>query len=337
MKISRRDFLKAAGAAGIAAMGMMHLRSAGAAVISPDEKDLSSASVARDLSKCIGCGNCVRVCADVQKIGVYQLYPDPDPARHGGREYYANTKNEISLAETACINCGQCTKVCPVGALTEKDGLAEARRVLSNQDQYHVVWQIAPSVQNMLGEAHAARPGADVSRKIASAMKRLGGHAFHTDFAADVTIMEEGSELIRRLRGGGTLPMLTSCCPGWVRYAEMHYPDLLSHVSSTKSPQQIFGALAKSYYAEKYQVAPDDVYQISIMPCTAKKYECARDEMRDAQGRRQVDLVLTAREFTELLAEEHINLNTLDDSEFDRFMQEGSGAARIFGASGGVM
>jgi iron-only hydrogenase group A len=338
-EISRRDFLKlaATGLAGITTFGLLSAlyRHVEAATLPPaaaepaSSIDDSSPSITRDMSKCIGCGNCVSACENVQRIGVYQLY------QKDGRQY-SNTKGEIPLAQTRCINCGQCVKVCPVGALAEKDSIAEALAAIDDPAKT-VVWQIAPSVHNMLGEEFGLRSGADVTRKIATAMKMLGGYAFHTDFAADVTIMEEGTEFIRRLRGGGAFPMITSCCPGWIKYVEMHYPDLLPHVSSCKSPQQMLGALVKSYFAQKSGIPASGIFHISVMPCTAKKFECARPEMEDSRGARDVDLVLTAREFAKILRSKNIAFGSLPNGEFDSLMGEASGAARIFGASGGVM
>ena len=337
-EMTRRDFIKlvATGVASVTAMSVLNSLyiPASAAVRDSLQRggatlDVSSPSITRDVSRCIGCGNCVAVCENVQQIGIYSLHNE------NGR-VYASTKGEIPLAQTPCINCGQCVKKCPVGALSERDSLSEVLTAI-NDPAKKLVWQIAPSVQNMLGEEFGMPSGVDVSKKIATAMKMLGGHAFCTDFAADVTIMEEGTEFIHRLYKGGKMPLITSCCPGWIRYMELHYPSLLGHLSSCKSPQQMFGALVKNYYPQKYGVPAKDIFHVSIMPCTAKKYECARDEMKDANGRRNVDAVLTAREFAKLLRSKGISLDTLPDSDYDRLMGESSGAARIFGASGGVM
>lgn len=333
--ISRREFLKiaATGAAGIALMttfkDFFKPMQSVMALQTKTYTDLSSPSITRYLDKCIGCQYCLYVCESIQQIGIYQYY-DQD-----GRQY-VDTKGEVPLSQTPCINCGQCVKVCPVGALVETDGLAAALAALEDASK-NIVWQIAPSVQNMLGEEFGVASGVDVSKKIATAMKLLGGHAFHTDFGADVTIMEEGSEFVERLQNGGTFPMITSCCPGWIKYMELHYPDLFSHLSSCKSPQQMFGSLVKSYYPIQYNVDAESVYHISVMPCTAKKFECSRSEMESEDGLRDVDLVLTSREFAKLLRLKGISLTSLEDSEFDNLMGESSGAARIFGASGGVM
>ncbi len=292
--------------------------------------DTSNPAMYRDLDKCIGCGRCLRVCRDVQKIGVYSYYRDEEGNR------YVSTKTGADLNATNCINCGQCVKVCPVGALVESNGIQQANAAL-NDPTKTVVWQMAPAVQNTIGEEFGFVPGTDVTKKLAAAMKKLGGYAYNTDFSADVTIMEEGTEFIGRVKNGGTLPMMTSCCPGWIKYMEFNYPDLLGHLSSCKSPQQMFGALVKKYLPEKLNVEPENIYQISIMPCVAKKFEYQREEMQNSDGNRDVDLVLTVREAAKLMKLRGINLQELEDAEFDNFMGEWTGAARIFGATGGVM
>ena len=199
-----------------------------------------------------------------------------------------------------------------------------------------VVWQMAPAIQNTLGEEFCMEPGTDVTGKIAAAMKRLGGYAYTTDFSADLTIMEEGTEFIDRVTNGGVLPMMTSCCPGWIKYIEYNYPDQLDHLSSCKSPQQMFGALVKNFLPEKIGVPAEKICQISIMPCVAKKYEHTRPEMESENGR-DVDIVLTTREAAKLFKLRGINLATIQPEAFDDFMGEGTGAARIFGTTGGVM
>lgn len=306
--------------------------------INPEERtvvprgfDGSTPAMTRDMTKCIGCGRCVTVCDEVQHIGIYEMYTDPET---GGR--YARVKTGRSLSEAACINCGQCVKVCPVATLQERDAIRDVVKAL-NDPETTVVWQMAPAVQNTLGEEFGMEPGTDVTRRIAGAMKRLGGYAFTTDFSADVTIMEEGTEFIDRVQNGGVLPMMTSCCPGWIKFMEYNYPDQLAHLSSCKSPQQMFGALVKNYLPAKIGVAPEKIFHVSIMPCVAKKYEYQRPEMQSENGLRDVDAVLTTREAAKLLRMRGIDLASVEEADFDRFMGQSTGAARIFGTTGGVM
>ena len=239
------------------------------------------------------------------------------------------------LGDTDCINCGQCVKVCPVAALTERDAIKDAIKAIDDP-KVTVVWSMAPAVQNTLGEEFGLPTGTDVTKKIAAAMKTLGGYAYTTDFSADLTIMEEGTEFIERVSKGGVLPMMTSCCPGWIRFIEYNYPDQLAHLSSCKSPQQMFGALVKNYLPDKIKVEPKKICHISIMPCTAKKFEASRKEMKSENGK-DVDIVLTTREVANLFKLKNIDLASIEEQEFDKFMGEGTGAARIFGTTGGVM
>lgn len=293
-------------------------------------RDESSVAMTIDREKCIACGRCVNVCKEVQKIGIYEMYVDEESG-----DRYARVKGGKLLSETSCINCGQCVKVCPVAALTEKPAI---RRVLDalNDPEKTVVWQMAPAVQNTLGEEFGLAPGTDVTAKIAGAMRQLGGVPFTTDFSADVTIMEEGTELLNRLQSGGVLPMMTSCCPGWIRYMEYNYPDQLGHLSSCKSPQQMFGALVKNYLPRKLGIPAQKLFQVSIMPCVAKKFECSREEMESENGR-DVDAVITTREMARLLRMQNMDLSAVEPAAFERFMGQGTGAARIFGTTGGVM
>lgn len=292
--------------------------------------DDSSPAMVRDMDKCIACGRCVTVCNEVQKIGIYEMkYDDATGDR------YVNTKKGVGLSATACINCGQCVKVCPVAALSEKDSVQKAIAAIDDPETT-VVWQMAPAIQNTLGEEFSLPAGTDVTGKIAAAMKRLGGYAYTTDFSADLTIMEEGTEFIGRVTNGGVLPMMTSCCPGWIKYIEYNYPDQLDHLSSCKSPQQMFGALVKNYLPGKIGVPAEKICQISIMPCVAKKYEHNRPEMESENGR-DVDIVLTTREAAKLFKLRGIDLANIEPESFDNFMGEGTGAARIFGTTGGVM
>ena len=305
--------------------------------INPEERkvpnrpfDDTAAAFTRDMSKCIACGRCVTVCNEVQKIKVYEMYTDPKTG-----DKYQQVKNGRMLKDTDCINCGQCVKVCPVAALTERDEVTKAIEAIDNPD-VTVVWTMAPAVQNTLGEEFGLPTGSDVTKKIAAAMKALGGYAYTTDFSADVTIMEEGTEFIDRVTNGGVLPMMTSCCPGWIRYIEYNYPDQLSHLSSCKSPQQMIGSLVKNYLPDKINVPAKKICHISIMPCTAKKFEATRKEMESENGR-DVDIVLTTREAAKLFKMKNINLAEIEDQEFDNFMGARTGAARIFGTTGGVM
>ncbi len=292
--------------------------------------DDSSPAMIRDMDKCIACGRCVTVCNEVQKIGVYEMKYNPETG-----DRYVNTRKGVKLTETDCINCGQCVKVCPVAAISEKSNIQKVMDALGDPDKV-VVWQMAPAIQNTLGEEFGLPAGTDVTKKIAAAMKRLGGYAFTTDFGADVTIMEEGAEFIDRVTNGGVLPMMTSCCPGWIRYIEFNYPDQLEHLSSCKSPQQMFGALVKNYLPKKIGVPADKIFHVSIMPCVAKKFEITRGEMESENGR-DVDAVLTTREAARLFRLKNIDLAQIEEAEFDSFMGEGTGAGRIFGTTGGVM
>ncbi len=292
--------------------------------------DDTSPAFVREMEKCIACGRCINVCNDVQKIKIYEMYQDK---RSGDK--YCRVKGGFNLSETNCINCGQCVKVCPVGALTERNNIVEALNAIDDPN-VTVVWSMAPAVQNTLGEEFGLPSGTDVTGKIAAAMKAIGGYAYTTDFSADLTIMEEGTEFIDRVTNGGVLPMMTSCCPGWIRYFEYNYPDQFAHLSSCKSPQQMFGALVKNYLPEKINVPAKKIFHISIMPCTAKKFEASRKEMGGDYGK-DVDVVLTTREAAKLFKMRGINLATIEPQEFDSLLGCGTGAARIFGTTGGVM
>ncbi|HOQ24612.1 MAG TPA: NADH-dependent [FeFe] hydrogenase, group A6 [Bacillota bacterium] len=291
--------------------------------------DISSPSLVRDMEKCILCRRCVAVCQQVQ--GVSALGPinrgiDTIVAPVGGCE----------LNSVACTLCGQCVHVCPVGAIYEKDDTQKVWSALADPTK-HVVVQTAPAIRVAIGEEMGLEPGALVTGKLVAALRRLGfDKVFDTDFSADLTIMEEGHELIHRLQNGGTLPMITSCSPGWIKFIEHFYPELLDHLSTCKSPQQMFGALAKTYYAQKAGIDPKDIFVVSIMPCTAKKFECGREEMTDS-GYPDVDVVLTTRELGRMLREAGINFATLPEEEFDAPLGISTGAGVIFGATGGVM
>lgn len=291
--------------------------------------DISSHAIVRDMDKCIGCERCVRVCDDVQGIGVYEKVENEMGT-------YVTTKSDVAIAETDCINCGQCVKACPVGALTEKNEIHKVLEAL-NDPKKHVVVQMAPAIKNTLGEEFGFAPGTDVTFKIPTAFRMVGADkVFDTDFSADLTIMEEGTEFLNRVKEGKNLPLITSCSPGWIKFVEQTYPQLLDNVSSCKSPQQMFGALVKSYYAETAGIDPKDIFHLSIMPCTAKKFEANRPEMSQ-NGIQDVDVVLTTRELGKLFKVAGVNLAELEDQGFDALMGEGTGAARIFANTGGVM
>jgi len=242
----------------------------------------------------------------------------------------------MMLTDIPCTYCGQCINVCPVGALHEKENTDEVWAALSDPGK-HVVVQTAPAIRAAIGEEFEYPAGTCVTGKLAAALRRLGfDKVFDTQFAADLTIMEEGHELIQRVNEGGVLPMITSCSPGWIKYIEHYYPDLLDHVSTCKSPQQMFGAIAKTYYADKVGIPREKMFVVSVMPCTAKKFEAQRSEMNDS-GWQDVDIVLTTRELARMIHQSGMDFANLPDEDFDDPLGESTGAATIFGATGGVM
>ncbi|HEX2964745.1 MAG TPA: NADH-dependent [FeFe] hydrogenase, group A6 [Syntrophorhabdaceae bacterium] len=291
--------------------------------------DESSPSIRRDQSKCILCRRCVTVCQEIQ--GVTALFVQ-------GRGFNAKVGSAFDrdINDVACTNCGQCALVCPVGAITEKEYIDEVWAAINDPTKF-VVIQDAPAVRVALGEEFGYPPGTLVTGKMLAAARRLGfDRIFDTNFAADLTILEEGSELLKRVKEGGTLPLITSCSPGWIKFIEHFYPEFLPNLSTCKSPHQMLGALAKTYYAEKVGIDPKDIVVVSVMPCTAKKFECQRPEMR-ASGYQDVDYVLTTRELAKMIKQAGIDFERLEDGGYDDPMGEYTGAATIFGATGGVM
>ena len=296
----------------------------------PSLMDTSSPAIVRDSSKCILCRRCVTVCQQVQGVGA--LF-----AMERGFDTVVTPALKKDLNDVACVFCGQCVSVCPVNALHERDSTEAVWKALADPNK-HVVVQTAPAVRVAIGEEFGMAPGSRVTGKMVTALRAMGfDKVFDTDFTADLTILEEGNELLQRLQTGGTLPMITSCSPGWIKFIEHFYPDLLPHLSSCKSPQQMFGTLAKSYYAEKMGLKPEDIYVVSIMPCKAKKFEAGREEMTVNNGIPDIDAVLTTREAAKMIREMGLDFPNLPDGQFDDPLGISTGAAVIFGATGGVM
>ena len=293
------------------------------------ELDTSAAHMVRDNNKCILCRRCVAACEKIQGIGVI------GPNERGFKTNIGSPFG-MGLGSTSCVSCGQCIAVCPVGALYEKDSTAEVWDAIADPDKFVIV-QAAPAVRAALGESFGYPVGTDVEGKLAASLRRLGfDKVFDTSFSADLTIMEEANEFVERVTNGGTLPMITSCSPGWVKYCEHYYPELIDNLSSCKSPQQMFGATAKSYYAEKMEIPKENMVVVSVMPCTAKKFEINRDD-QDANGVPDVDIAITTRELARMIKQAGINFYGLPDEEFDAPLGIYSGAGVIFGATGGVM
>lgn len=291
--------------------------------------DELSPSIVRDNNKCILCRRCVAACAKTQ--GVFAI-----GMQNRGFKTQIGSEFGKSLNDVACINCGQCIAACPTGALTEKDATKEVWAALNDPDKY-VVFQTAPAVRVAIGEEFGMPIGTRCTGKMVSAIRRLGADkVFDVDFAADLTIMEEGTELLNRINNGGVLPMITSCSPGWIKYCEYFYPDFIPNLSTCKSPNQMQGAVTKTYFAKQNDLDPRDIYVVSVMPCTAKKFEIARPEFgRD--GYRDVDANLTTRELARMIRQAGLDFVHLPDEEFDDMLGESSGAGVIFGVTGGVM
>lgn len=312
-------------------LGVEEARFAGARSVRPND---ISVSITRDLTKCILCRRCVTVCNEIQGTGVLN-------AQNRGFKTVISPAMDLALGTVNCAFCGQCTVVCPVGALKETDAIQKVWSAINDKNK-RVIVQVAPAVRVALGEEFGCEPGTQVTGKMAAALHALGfADVFDTNFAADLTILEEGTELLHRLTDaltgdGAVLPMITSCSPGWIKYVEHTYPEELNHLSTCKSPHTMLGALLKSYYAEKINVEPKNIYVVSVMPCTAKKFEITREEMKNG-GVPNVDAVLTTRELASMIKEAGIDFLSLSDELFDNPLGMSTGAADIFGLTGGVM
>jgi NADH-quinone oxidoreductase subunit G len=293
------------------------------------KKDSSSGALYRNLDKCIMCRRCETMCNEVQTCGIYS-------AVDRGFETVVSPAFGLPMLDTQCTFCGQCVSVCPTAALTAVNHVSKLWEVLSDPDKYVIV-QTAPAIRVALGEEFDMEPGTIVTGKMVAALRRLGfRQVFDTDFAADVTIMEEATEFIDRLQNGGRLPILTSCCPSWVKFIEHQFPDLLDIPSTCKSPHIMFGTIAKTYLAEKINVDPEKIVVVSVMPCIAKKYEVVRPELQH-EGNKNVDLVITTREFADMIREAGLDFTKLPDEDFDHPLGESTGASVIFGTTGGVI
>ena len=300
-------------------------------VRSESEEDISAAHMIRDNNKCILCRRCTAVCEKIQAVGVIG-------ANGRGFKTRITSPFEMGLGETSCVCCGQCIAVCPVGALKEKDYTEEVQKAINDPEKFVVV-QTAPAVRAALGEEFGYPMGTPVEGKMAAALRRMGfDKVFDTDFSADLTIMEEANEFVERVKNGGKLPLITSCSPGWIKYCEHYFPELTENLSTCKSPQQMFGATLKTYYAQKMGIDPKKIVSVSVMPCTAKKFEIGRDDQSAAgPGIPDLDYSITTRELARMIKHHGIKFRELPDEGFDDPLGESTGAAVIFGATGGVM
>lgn len=297
--------------------------------MTPAREDVSAIHMVRDNSKCILCRRCTAVCEKEQAVGVIG-------AQDRGFETYIGSPFDMGLGDTSCVSCGQCINVCPVGALYEKDATFDVLDEIADPSKFVVV-QTAPSVRVGLGEEFGYPIGTNVEGQMVSVLRRLGfDKVFDTDFGADMTIVEEATEFINRVKNGGVLPMFTSCSPGWVKYCETYYPDLIPHLSSCKSPAQMFGATLKTYYADKFNIDPAKIVCVSVMPCTAKKFEIKRED-ENASGYPDVDYSITTRELARMIKRVGLRFQDLPEEDFDHPLGESTGAGTIFGATGGVM
>lgn len=299
-------------------------------VLVMQEIDRSSPAIVRNPNKCIKCGRCIQMCTKVQGLGIIDYM---------GRSFEVDVKPSYGkfLNDVACVACGQCSVVCPVAAITEKEDIEKVWDAINNPEKTVIV-QTAPAVRVSIGEEFGMKPGSIVTGQLVSALRLLGfDKVFDTDFTADLTIVEEGNELLKRLNSGGVLPMITSCSPGWINFIEQYYPELLPHLSTCKSPQQMFGTLVKAYYPEKIGKKAEDIFSVSIMPCTAKKFEAERDEMSIDGNEPDVDVVLTTRELGKMLKQAGIDFENLPEDTYDDPFGITTGAGVIFGATGGVM
>jgi NADH-quinone oxidoreductase subunit G len=301
----------------------------------PDVFDDSSPSIQRDLSRCIKCQRCVRVCSEIQGMNIYSMI-------ERGYKTIPQTAFDMPVYETNCISCGQCAYLCPVGAIYETPDWRKVLKILDKKDNKILVAQTAPSVRVAIGEEFGMEPGSVSTGKMVAAIRKLGfDYVFDTNFAADLTIMEEGTELIGRIKDGGPFPMFTSCCPGWINLLEKEYPEFINNASSAKSPQQMMSSIVKTYFAKKIGVDPEDIIMVSIMPCTAKKDEITRPQQKikleDGREIKTTDYVITTRELAKLIKMKQINFIGLDDEDFDNPLGTSTGAGAIFGVTGGVM
>ena len=300
-------------------------------VRSESEEDISAAHMIRDNNKCILCRRCTAVCEKIQAVGVIG-------ANGRGFKTRITSPFEMGLGETSCVCCGQCIAVCPVGALKEKDYTKEVQKAINDPEKFVVV-QTAPAVRAALGEEFGYPMGTPVEGKMAAALRRMGfDKVFDTDFSADLTIMEEANEFVERVKNGGKLPLITSCSPGWIKFCEHYFPELTENLSTCKSPQQMFGATLKTYYAQKMGIDPKKIVSVSVMPCTAKKFEIGRDDQSAAgPGIPDLDYTITTRELARMIKHHGIKFRELPEEGFDDPLGESTGAAVIFGATGGVM